>query len=73
LVRATGQCGNTTKKGRAFQGPAFFRFKTPVSMAILRSAASKKQHKKVTAGKSQGMPNERAQRLRPAISSAIGP
>jgi hypothetical protein len=41
---------NAQKKGRAFQGPAFFLFKTPVSKAILPSAASKKQHKKATAG-----------------------
>jgi hypothetical protein len=73
LVRAAAPCGNTTKKGRAFQGPALFRFKTPVSEAILPSAASKKQHKKVTAGKSQGMPDERAQRFAPAIRSSIGP
>jgi hypothetical protein len=44
--RSAPQALKDKEKGRAFQGPALFTLKTPVSVSILRSAASKKQQKK---------------------------
>jgi len=60
-----------TKKARAFQGPGFFRFKTPVSALILRSDASKKQQKKESRGNSPGETLRSGRNAAPPQGSAI--